>query len=506
MNSQLSSRVSALMGVGQVVTNRLAVLVAVLAFFLLVYCLKVVLKKDVSFSKVTGTIKLALLGLALLVLETQLGAAPAYASLVGSLQSLVVMLCLANLVAYLIIDIYCYYRMKRQVPSFVRDLLTLLVYVAFALTSLRIIFQIDVSSIVTTTTVLTAAVAFAMQATIANVISGFYVENDDNLKRDTWIAIKELDIAGQIVNVGFRYVTLRTLDNQRVMVPNNYIMQNIVLNLGNRGEGERTAVHLKVGLGYDLPPEKAIALMTQILSREEHIEKQPAPVVLVSGFLDSSIEYNLKYFLDDYASHMPTKGSVLNKVWYAITREGYSFPFPTREVISRSPREAFTVDEKDLLGVLRRTDILRTLADEELQRLSGRVHRKVFGTGEVVVQQHDQGDSLFVVRRGRLDVHIDDAVVGSLREGEIFGEMSLLTGEKRRATVIAASEVHLVELSKEHFEPVIRANPDLLERLSAILAQREEANIESRKRAELTHVGVGSKEAFMKRLRAFFNL
>jgi hypothetical protein len=282
-------------------------------------------------------------------------------------------------------------------------------------------------------------------------------------------------------------------------------MQNIVLTLGSR-EGEKTAVHLKVGLGYDMPPEKAVNLLTRILQREEHIVKDPPPRVVVSNFLDSSVEYDLKYFLDEYSSNLPTRGSVLSKIWYAVVREGYSIPFPHREILHKVPQEPFAADDETLLASLQRTDLLKSLSEEEFQRLSERVHVKVFGTGEVVVRQNDEGDSLFIVRRGGLTVYRDDAVVGSLREGEFFGEMSLLTGERRKATVIAASEVHLVEISKEDIEPVIKANPDLLEKLSAILAQREEMNIEQQKRADRSRVSVSGKEVFLKKLKAFFGL
>jgi CRP-like cAMP-binding protein len=96
--------------------------------------------------------------------------------------------------------------------------------------------------------------------------------------------------------------------------------------------------------------------------------------------------------------------------------------------------------------------------------------------------------------------------VGSLHEGEIFGEMSLLTGERRKATVVAENEVHLVEISKEDIEPVIKANPDLLEKLSAILARREEENIERRKSMERIPAETNRKEAFLKKLKSFFNL
>jgi len=483
--------------------SRIAILSVALLFFLSVHCLNVFFNKGLSPSKVKATIRIALLGFVLLLLDTQVKPAPPYGNILGNALSLIVMACTANLLAYLVVDIYFYFRMGRQVPSYQRDLTTSLIFIFFAMAALRLIFRIDLASILTTTTVLTAVVAFAMQATLANFVSGFYIQNDDNLSRNTWVSLVEHDITGEIVNVGFRYTTLRTLDNHKVMLPNNYIMQNIVRVLGTRGGGEKSAVHLKVGLGYDLPPEKAIDMMGRILSQERYIVKAPGPVVIVNDFLDSSIEYDLKYYLDDYSSNRVTRGSVLKKIWYAVTREGYSIPFPHREIIAKSAQEPFPEEKRTVLAALQRTEILQSLGEEEIRRLSEQVRVRVFGTGEVVVRQNDEGGSLFIVRRGSLDVHIDDAPVGTLREGDIFGEMSLLTGEKRKATVTAASEVRLVEISKEDIDPVIRAKPDLLEKLSAILARREESNIEKRKSAGVQRTGA-VKDAFLEKLKAFF--
>jgi small-conductance mechanosensitive channel len=505
MPSDLFERFSAQLHGGNV-TTKVVTLAVVLAFFLMVHFLRTVLRKGVSPSKVAATIKLALLGFALLLLEAQLRGVAPYGEIVGNVQSLVVALCVANLVGFLLVDVYFYYRMNRQVPSFIRDLLTLLVYVSFALISLRVIFRIDVSSILTTTTVITAAVAFAMQASIANLVSGFYVENDENLRPGAWISVKDLEVAGRIVNVGFRNVTLRTLDNRRVMVPNNHLIQNVVENLGSPGEGERTALHLKVGLPYEMPPEKAVAMLVAILRKERHVVAEPAPVALVGAFLDSAVEYDLKYYLDDYAFHAATRSGVLSKVWYAVVREGYSIPYPHREVITKVAQEPFRVGEREVAEVLARTEILGSLSQPELQRLAGVVHRRVFGPGEDVVRQDEEGSSLFVVRRGRLTVQIGDAEVGKLGDGDIFGEMSLLTGERRKATVTAAGEVHLVEIAKEHLEPVLRSSPELVERLSAMLARRQESNVEHRKRSEQSRPAEAQKDVFRERLRAFFGL
>lgn len=503
MTFRLFDADSSLLDAGSFLTNKTAILSFVFLFFLAVYLVNAIFRTNMPRHKVAATLKLAVFGFVLALLEKWVGAASPHADLIGNVQSIVAMLCLANLVTYVVVEIYIHYRMHRHVPSFLRDLVTMLVYVVFALVSLRVIFRIELSSILTATTVLTAAVAFAMQTTIANILSGFYVQNDENMKRGTWISLKENGVVGEIVNVGFRYTTLRTLDKQQVMVPNHQIMQNVVTSLGSR-DGEKTGFHLRVGLGFDVPPEKAVKMLTRLLEEEEHVLKNPRPTVIVNGYMESSVEYDMKYYLDDYSRSRSTKGNLLSRIWYAVEREGYAFPYPHREVIRKTPSRPFERDAEAILAILKRTDLFSSLDDEEFRRLAGRTRVKVYGAGEVVVRQDEEGDSLFIVKRGSVNVRIDGALVGSLGAGEIFGEMSLLTGERRKATVVADGEVRMVEISKGDIEPLIKADPKLLDGLSAILAEREGRNIEHRKAMDSSRVNGGVKEAFLNRLKAFF--
>jgi small-conductance mechanosensitive channel/CRP-like cAMP-binding protein len=506
MDSNFLHNITRFLDTGYLLINRFGVLLFVLLFFSAVYCANTFFKRRMSMSKVTGTIKAALAGLVLLFFESQIKGVPAIGAVVQDIQSLIVLYCLANLSTYLVVDIYVYYKMDKEVPSFIRDLVTFVIYIVFAMASLRVVFNLELSSILTTTTVLTAAVAFAMQTTIANIISGFYVQNDPNLKLRTWLSLKDQGIVGEIVNVGFRYTTLKALDNTKIMVPNHHIMQNVVVNLGYGEDKERTRISLKVGLGYDLPPEKAKEILLRVLQDDKDVLNDPAPFVRVSSFGDSSVDYELLYYLENYRTHLNTRGNLLARIWYAVTREGYSIPFPHREVIAKTPQEPFPLDAHLLQGAFRRTEILGSLGGEEIRKLSEKVRLKVFAAGEMVVRQNEEGDSLFLVMRGVLDVLIDGSRVGTLSEGSIFGEMSLLTGERRKATVVASTEVHLVEISKEDIGPMIQSNPDLLDKLSAILAHREEMNIAHRKKMELSKSEIGMKETFKQKLKAFFNL
>jgi len=239
---------------------------------------------------------------------------------------------------------------------------------------------------------------------------------------------------------------------------------------------------------------------------QEGIARHPPPSVWVTGFQESSVEYNIKFYLEDPGTALATKGKVFDKIWYAFSREEITFPYPHREIVEKIPLKTFVFDAKAILGIIRGTEIFSDLDDGEAETLAGKAHVKVFGPGEVVVRENDPGDSLFLVGRGSLQVSVGGARVGDLGKGDVFGEMSLLTGEPRRATVAAAGEVWLIEIGKADVEPVLRSDPSLIGRLSDILARREDINLERTKAAAVRPSHGSLVDGFVKKMKLFFNV
>lgn len=489
-----------------ILLNNLFILTTVFLFFSGVFLFYQFQRKAKPPARVKTTLKIALFGFVLLVLDLGLKGLPHYGPVLTALGGLVVLFCLANLVIFLIVDIYLYGRAGKKAPSFVRELVAMAVYLAFAIVSLRLIFRIDISSIVTTTTVLTAAVAFAMQSTLGNILAGFSIQNDRLLRLRTWISLPEKGVFGQIHNIGFRYTTLRSLDNNLLLVPNSTLIQNTVSSFGGREDDNKVAVSLTVSLGYDLPPETAKGLLLRVLTDEKGILANPAPLVRLRSFAESSIDYQLKFFLDDYSDRDTMTDCVFSRVWYAVTRAGYSFPFPHRQVIATSASEPFGFPAETVTSGLKKVELLSVLDEAETAALAERARVRVYGPGEVVVRQNEEGDSLFMVMKGSLQAVVNDIRVGEIPQGSFFGEMSLLTGEPRRATVISDGESTLAELSREVVEPLIRRKPEIMDSLSAILAHREVMNETSLREADRAVAEVTKSAEYLQRLKRFFKI
>jgi len=504
---QLSlSRLLSLADINFLLVNKLMVLVLVVLFFVAVIILRRS-KGQVAPADAWATIKLALLGMVLLYLETALSAYPHYRGILGGLQGVIVLLCLARLVIYLVVDLVLTLRLKGSVPMLVRDAVRLLVYLLAALFSLHMVFKVDLSAVVATTTVLTAAVAFAMQSTLANLFCGFSIQSDAKLGRGTWLSLPEKNLFGQLDNVGFRYTTLRTLDNNLVLVPNNQLVQSIVTTHGNRVEDahQRAAVTLTVGLPYEMPPEEARSLLLAVLAEDSLVLDVPAPQVRLQSLAESSITYLLKFWLIDPQQRNQALDTVQTKVWYAVQRAGWSFPFPHRQVVDTPLRPSFPPPREAVLAGLRLSHLFEVLSGDELSFLADRARLRVFAPGEAAVCQGEPGASLYFVLQGVMTVEVDGETVAELDKGRMFGEMSLLTGAARSATVRAVSEARLAEVLKEDLACLLEQNDRLLERLSQAL-ERHQAGIREHQTVRLQTTGQAHLSAsdYMRRVRAFF--
>lgn len=482
--------------------------ILILSITLLVFALTLLIRKgDTKETRrsLLGTIKLTLFGFILLGVETVFGTQNTIGYALEKLQIVVVLLCLAQLTILVFADFYLRVKLRHEVPSLLRDMVRLLVYLIAAIISLRLVFQIDISTIITTTTVITAALAFALQNTLANALSGFSIQSDNLLEPHTWITINEKNLFGEVINVGFRYTSLRTLEQNIVMVPNSVIMQNLVTVHGNVESEYKPAILVRIMLAYAMPPELARATLLQVLRDDPGVLQEPAPIVRLLSLDDSGITYQMRFWIDDPTQRVPVQDSIYTQAWYAIQRTGYPFPFPHRHLVTTAEPEPFTFSPEQIDALLRSCDLLAILDPEVITTLGTQVALQVYGPNEIIVHQGQPGSSLFLVARGALEVTVDNLVVGAITADSFFGEMSLMTGAPRSATVRSRSEVWLIEITKETMQPLIQAHPQILEHISAILAQREHATSES-KQLHQNAPHKHKQEDYLHLLREFFRI
>jgi CRP-like cAMP-binding protein len=230
----------------------------------------------------------------------------------------------------------------------------------------------------------------------------------------------------------------------------------------------------------------------------------------VRGLGDNGIDWEIKYWLEDYTKFNDTDALIRQRVWYAFKRENINFAFPTRTIyIQKEVGEEVSVEMGNaIFERLSHVPLFAPLSDEETEKLADAAHLRIFAPDEPIVRQGQQGGSMFVIHKGSVSVNILEngkpKTINTLKEGDFFGEMSLLTGEPRSATVIANEETQIIQIGKFSLKPILDNNPNLVNSLSELIEERR-ALLRQNEEEDVSTTAKRDKTMF-KSIKKFFGL
>lgn len=376
-----------------------------------------------------------------------------------------------------------------QIPRLLIDVFNVAVLAGVLLAILYRIFNVNLTALVVTSTVVSAVIGLSLQDTLGNIIAGLALQMDRPFSIGDWANISGIE--GEVMRMNWRTITLRTIDNNHIVVSNANTARHDIVNYSRPTVVQRLSV--QVGLSYTYPPGEVKRVLNEAVRQAEGVLTSPAPDVLLSEYADSAIVYKVRYWIDDYPRKQVIADAVLTRIWYAIRREGMSVPFPIRDVTVRQLGEdheeiARADAVRECYAELRPLSIFASLTDEQIQILAERARTYLYTQGEVLVKQGDTGDSLFVIKCGVARVEAKDDLgrvteLARIPPGDFFGEMSLVTGERRSASVVAAEETEVVVVDKNALAEVLAGDFDSLEALSEIVEKRMEES--AARKAEL---------------------
>jgi CRP-like cAMP-binding protein len=262
------------------------------------------------------------------------------------------------------------------------------------------------------------------------------------------------------------------------VVPNNKIAQEAITNFSE--PAVPTRLELDVGASYLSTPADVKAAILEAIAQVPRILKAPAPDVLLLSFDASAITYRARFWIDDYEWDDEVKDRVRTAVYYSFSRHNIEIPWPIEVGYHREwpePDEATRQRERE--RVLAGVDLFARLTDEQRRDIASSARMQMFGDGEAIVRQGTPGHSMFVVRSGKVAVLLepDKREVAVIESGGYFGEMSLLTGESRTATVVARGDATVLEIDADLFRRIGAADPQAVEMIGvAAMTRRVELN------------------------------
>jgi len=400
------------------------------------------------------------------------------------------------------------YRLRRVAPApeLLRQLVSLLVFGLLLGLLCKVILSFSLPALLTTSAIITAVLGLALQETLGNLFSGIALAIERTIQVGDMV--RTGDTIGLAEQLSWRAIKVRTMEGNALLIPNSVASRDR-LEVFRRGHLPMARV-LRVGLEYDASPARARAALENAAREVPGLAPLPAPVAYLQAFHDFSVVYELRYWLEDYARYLEIDARVRERVWYRLERDGFAFAYPLvrqHQYAFGPPRPADTVGR--VRQAIEDTALFAPLSGQERDRLALGARLLRFTDGEVLVREGDQTSSMFLVAAGRAAVSVHGGVgasrkVAILEAGSAFGEISLLTGEPRLATVRALSEVTLVEIDKETLAPILQSNPSLVEKLDAVILERRRHTADRMAAAEAG--ATKEPESLREKIARFFGL
>ncbi|MEZ5306817.1 MAG: mechanosensitive ion channel family protein [Pyrinomonadaceae bacterium] len=365
-----------------------------------------------------------------------------------------------------------------ELSSLGRTVLTVVIYIV----AFFIIFQtqfpgIQLAPLFTGSTILGIVVGLALQDTLGNLFAGIALQADKSFQVGDVITVPTQG-QGIVEAVSWRGVKIRTFQDKVILISNSIIGKATI---EVAAKDHLNARLVKFNTIYTTSPAKVISVVREAVRQVDNVSQKRRPKVRIWNLGDNGIDWEVKYWPNNYRTFNDTDALIRQRIWYAFQREGIDFAYPTRTIYTArqsDEEEVFveTADEK--LERINGVAIFAPLSTEETERISRYSHVRVFAPEEPVIVAGEKGDSMFIVHSGSVSVRIKDngelRTLNTIKPGGFFGEMGLLSGEPRAADVIADCETRVIEIRRSVLEPLFASNPELLRVIAEIVEERRE--------------------------------
>jgi small-conductance mechanosensitive channel/CRP-like cAMP-binding protein len=416
------------------------------------------------------------------LLEHRMGTSPSPSA--GTIINAVKLL-LIGILAYLFVRALNFlffglaFRLKRiDAPTLIRNIFTIVVFTILFLIAFTFLFpEVNLGALFTTSAIFGVILGLALQDTLGNFFAGISLQADRPFQVGDVIVVGAERHTGVVEGISWRAIKIRTFQNHVVLIANSNAARAPIEVCPRDNLNARLVFFNTL---YSDSPAKTIHVVREAVREAENVSSRVPPIVRIRNLGDNGVDYEVKYWLEDYAKYNDTDALVRQRIWYAFRRAGLNFAFPTRTLHVERPSRAAQRDGDGgaVVERLSAVDIFAPLSVEETGMLAQAAVRHVFAPGEMVIRAGDPGSSMFVVHNGRVRVQVNEngrpRTVATLNEGDFFGEMALFTGEPRTANVVALEETEVLEIGHAAMKRVFDTNPDLVESLSFIIAERRQ--------------------------------
>jgi small-conductance mechanosensitive channel/CRP-like cAMP-binding protein len=388
-------------------------------------------------------------------------------------------------------------RVPAHFPAILQDALVVGLFMVVA----TVVMQ---EKFLTTSAVGAVIVGFALQDTLGNAFAGLAIQTEKPFHAGQWIRVGDRE--GCVEEITWRATKLRTKVGTFVIVPNSVMSREAIVNYSE--PVVPTLTWVEVGASYLVPPGEVKAAIFEALESAPLAMRDPAPTVLLMEFGASAIVYRARFWVADFARDEIARDQVRTNIYYVFRRRAIEIPWPIQvEYRGEIPVPGADETADRFAAALSAVPVFAALDAGDRRELAQLSAERLYGAGELIVREGDAGASMFVVCAGRVRVTLapDGREVATIEPGGFFGEMSLLTGDARTATVSAVTDARLVEITADAFRRFVTGKPSVLEPVSlAVIKRREE--LERTRAQQVTSAPPEAPASFVARVRRFLGI
>ena len=396
-----------------------------------------------------------------------------------------------------------------EAPKLLQQVFSFAAFTVALMLVLNLRHQQQVDTFIAGSGIVAVVLGFAMQETLANIISGIALQVSKPFKVGDWLVVD--NTRAEVVEMNWRSTRLRTNDDVYLDLPNKSVTSGMITNLSYPTKAH--AHRIRVRFEHREAPNMVRELLRHAAQSVDGVLSHPPVKVFLVDFIDFAALYEIKYYLDEAGRFNDVEDGIRTNVWYEAQRAGLVIPAPVQNLHIHREASAAVPRKIPSMEVLARQPLLAPLTTQQRERLLQNARVQRFGRSEQIIQQGDRGTSMFLLLEGKVavtacsngkEVHLAD-----LGPGDAFGEMSLLTDEPRMANVEALTDCQVWELDRSVLSPILKENPDLAHRLSELLAHRRmetEGVLASKSPAHAEEAHKEYTRGFLRRISALFEI
>ncbi|MBF2025243.1 MAG: mechanosensitive ion channel [Oscillatoriales cyanobacterium C42_A2020_001] len=366
---------------------------------------------------------------------------------------------------------------------------------------------VNLSSLTIFAGVLGIGIGFGLQNLASNFISGLTILLEQPIRVGDFIQVN--DLLGTVEDISIRSTTVRTQDGVFVIVPNIKFVENHVVNWSYRDP--RCRIHIPVSVEYGSDAVLISEALLEAARKEPRVLSDPVPRVWFRQFGESSLNFELLVWIDKPAENEPIKSSLNFLINQSFRSRGIEMPFPQRELYIRNlgeltpllrshddgaastnnktpPPESdlaqldkrktnpTTLNNLALRNLLRRISYFEQCSDIEILQLIEYGYRQIYPAEQIVCEEGEPGDSFYIILKGSVEIFSRrvEQYIATLNEGEFFGEMSLLMGIPRSATVRTREDSVLFVIERSDLQRLLGNHRDLADQIAQKLVERQQ--------------------------------